>query len=577
MLQRQRDLPVGILLALMCLLGAVALTPPSSLGLLYYIVVRDNLSKALAAAMGMTLAWEWAAGRRAPRLCAGHTLFLLFVLSAAVSIVYCADRTAGAQRAHLFFSGFVVTLAGRRVFADRERILVFARWVAVVAAALCVIGILEDRRIIAIVTPDVKVGNQIASALGYPTVYGGFLLAAIAAVQCGWSLAERKADKALFGFALAMLFVNLYLSRTIAAWLMFGAMETVVLAGPLLNALRDARARRVLFAAAVIAAAVGISFMTLTVRGGKDIKYILRKAESAEKRHLGWSLALEMAGERPALGFGAGQFDVYLPLYRARAGQANYDWETDESMYYPINTDNFVLNKLVEQGAVGLALFLGIFAWTFAAAFRARGLTPPERRALVCQAAGVAAIVGYALFHFPFLAPGVWGLVWVNVSIVWALARKGAAEAAEEPPPANRAPAGRLAAAALFALCAYLFYLPLGMWINDVKMTRGVMLAATKGMEPAREQFESALPLVPKAWRYYYFHGRALAMNNRSGEAVEQLKIAAKMRPYNLLVLRQLMGGMSHDPAAAPAEIRALGEKLEKLDVEAPGGGAAQP
>lgn len=574
--EAQNNASGTFLTILMCLLGSVVLIPPPSLSPLYYLVLRDNLSEMLVAAMGMALIFSWARGHLKIKFCAGHLLLLLFVAGGALSILYCTDRVSGLQRVHLFVSWFVLTVAGFYAFKNRKNLIIYARWMAIVAIVICVLGLLEARHVVKIITPDVDVCNQIASALGYPTVYAGYLLAAIFLFQCGYAMADRRLDRALFGLALILLVLNLYFCRSLASWVVFIICEAMYVSPRLLNVFKSLRNRCILYAVVLVAAAALGLVLTRTDWADEDISHLTRKNESVGARLAGWDMAWDMIGERPILGFGAGQYEVYLPHYRARAGRGNYSWEHDAGMYYPINTDNFVFNRLFEQGFVGLALFLGVFLWTFHAAFvRSKSLSERDRRAVKCQGYGIAAILGYALFHFPFLSPCVWGMIWANVSIIWALSQKTGVSEISTPPHAHgnlskwAAAGGFTARCVLLLLFAFLLYLPLGRWVNDTKIKKGTEYATTENTNRFRGEFESALPLVPKSWRYYYFYGNALAMNKHNEEAVLQLKKGERLRPHSILILRSIRAALFLDKQADREELDSYTEKLREIDIEA--------
>lgn len=100
------------------------------------------------------------------------------------------------------------------------------------------------------------------------------------------------------------------------------------------------------------------------------------RSGSAKSRLLIWRVTLDMIADKPLAGFGAGGFNRQYMLYQARYFEQHPESELKtvaDNAAYPYNE---LLRVSVEQGAVGLLLFLGIFLAAFMKAADKRMLVP---------------------------------------------------------------------------------------------------------------------------------------------------------------------------------------------------------
>ena len=98
-----------------------------------------------------------------------------------------------------------------------------------------------------------------------------------------------------------------------------------------------------------------------------------------------WKNSLEMIRDRPILGFGMGNFDVFYPIYSQRAIK---DKLFSEELQ-PRNAHNDFIQTAVERGLVGLVLFITMFVTIFLMAHRlASRCLPPRVRLLSIGLAG---------------------------------------------------------------------------------------------------------------------------------------------------------------------------------------------
>ena len=120
-----------------------------------------------------------------------------------------------------------------------------------------------------------------------------------------------------------------------------------------------------------------------------------------------WRSALADVGDHPLLGSGAGTFEQYWNEHRPR----NYVAKDAHSLY---------LERLAEQGPVGLALILALVLYPLGVAVRYR------RDPVVLTAVGVlVAFTVHAGFDWDWEMPAVTGLALVGASAIMLSARDG--------------------------------------------------------------------------------------------------------------------------------------------------------
>ena len=556
--------PAGrVLLVCLCALAAVVLMPPSGPDVLYYVQAREHASRMIAGCAALAMCWAWMTGRLRVRPGPGHWLMAGLVLLALAGVWWSRDRAAALDAAHGMACWLVAAAAASVLFRNRVGARALPLWLAPVAMVVSVIGLLEWRGLAAGIMPDVDSSVQIASTLGYPSYYAGWLLGMVFVMQAGWVQCRGRGARWLCGAAALLLIGNLVLCRSWAALGVFAAAQ----AGWLLFIfMKQSRAvRRAVPAALLLLLLAGASLPWVLVSRAPRAAWGA-KADSMGLRVMKWRVALAMSTDHPLRGVGPGQYPVYYPLYRARLGLRRAAWETRPDIYYPVVADNDMLLRLVEQGAPGALVFALAMGWTvwfgFSAGHHARA--GPRSGARAAAAAGVFAVAGYGMFHFPFEAAGVWGPAWICVGAVWAAARQDVAPPEPSAAAATAQPTAPLAAAQvlLFMACLYMACLPAARWFGDVSMRRGARAAAAGDTAAAAAHFAAAPPGAPRSWRHFYYHGEALLLVGNRRAAAASLQRAASMRPYNLAVLRRLRIALRDGP---PGRVRGVEQRIRML------------
>lgn len=113
------------------------------------------------------------------------------------------------------------------------------------------------------------------------------------------------------------------------------------------------------------------------------------RSESAKARLLIWRVSMDMVTDKSLTGHGTGSFNQEYMLYQARYFEQHPDSQFQmfaDNAAYPYNE---FLHVLIEQGVVGLILFLGVFVSAFVTAVDKRMLAP------------LAGLLVFSLFSYP--------------------------------------------------------------------------------------------------------------------------------------------------------------------------------
>lgn len=211
--------------------------------------------------------------------------------------------------------------------------------------------------------------------MGNPGQLGGFqavvfLTAALLTVKTQ----SRKLRLFLLYPLLALIAYSLYLADSRAGWV-------AVIIG--LTVLFWAEIRRMLTARRWLLAPILLAVVLSAVA------LFNYRSESAKGRLLIWRVSADMVADKPLTGHGAGGFNQEYMLYQARYFEQHPDSEflmVADNAAYPYNE---FLHVLVEQGLIGVLLFLAVIVAAF--------VTTTDRRML----APLAGLLAFSLFSYP--------------------------------------------------------------------------------------------------------------------------------------------------------------------------------
>lgn len=249
---------------------------------------------------------------------------------------------------------------------------------------------------------------------GQPNPLGGFLamllplsicliLAALLRFMRGRSVASA-ATVVVHGLTGALLLAGLIATWSRGAWLACGAALLVVLL-----ALPRRLTRGILLSGGALLLAFGLwsagllpaslsarlASATEDYLGWQDMRGAIISPENypVVERLAHWQAALNMATARPWLGVGPGHYEVAYDQFRL------INWPEPLG-----HAHNFWLNQLAETGAVGLAVYAGMWGCVFICTWRARSHPDAGRRLVVIGLLGAwTGIAVHSLFDNLFV------------------------------------------------------------------------------------------------------------------------------------------------------------------------------
>lgn len=403
---------------------------------LYLVVAGGAVAFAITAWRSPTTgdtgtARESAAGGRLSRgidLAARALPWLLaaFLVLYALQSAYSSDLSKATEVVAFFLVPFAVLLV----------LLLEVRWTARLLGALLVLVVVEGLVFVAIGlgqfatrdlwwNPSVIAGNEVHtyfrvnSVFWDPNVFGRYLVLAVlaAAAYMVWT---RRSDRAL-GAAIAsgLLIVGLTLAYSQSS-------VVALLAGLVaLIALRWGTRWAVAVGATVVIAAVALVLLS-GVEPTSERSLNVRSSGRVTLVRGG----LELAGDRPAYGYGSGAFQEEF---------ANRYLEVDEPAGGAISHSEPV-TVAAEQGAAGVVLYGGLALAGLAALLGAAPGIPAGRTALV---ACFVAMIVHSLAYASFLTdPATWALLGLGLGLARAPVAAAVPEPAGRPTP-EPAPSAR--------------------------------------------------------------------------------------------------------------------------------------
>jgi O-Antigen ligase/Tetratricopeptide repeat len=245
---------------------------------------------------------------------------------------------------------------------------------------------------------------------------------------------------------------------------------------------------------------------------------------SLNGRPMLWRSALADVRDHPLLGSGAGTFEQYWNQHRPR----NYVAKDAHSLY---------LERLAEQGPIGLALVLALLIYPLAIAVRHR------RDPLVLTAAGVVvAFAVHAGFDWDWEMPAVTGLALVAASAIVVSARDGAAVALS-----NRWRVPLVAAALAVGAVAFVG------GIGNEAIASSADAAARGDYAKAESEARRAMSWAPWSDQGWVSLAAALVGQGRREDAAAALRTATRKDPVDWIAWRRLA-----DQTSDPERFHAL-------------------
>lgn len=277
---------------------------------------------------------------------------------------------------YLIWSCLNLLLPGRQIWFDA----VWRKWLVLVFIYVLVLSTARKRWVLwmvvsaGVVQALYAIGQQagyiasnhhlfpITGLMGNPGQMGGFqAVAFLSAALLAVKTPNRRLKIFLLFPFLSLLFYSLWLADSRAGWVAVGIGLLVLF---------HVEIRRVFSQRHWLV--VPIILVTIL----SVVALYAYRSESAQSRLLIWRVTMDMIADKPLSGFGAGGFNQQYMLYQARYFETHPDSEflmVADNAAYPYNE---FLHVFVEQGIIGLLLFLGIFVAAYWRSTDKRMLVP---------------------------------------------------------------------------------------------------------------------------------------------------------------------------------------------------------
>jgi O-antigen ligase len=317
----------------------------------------------------------------------------------------------------------------------------------------------------------------------------------VAALPLALALAAKKDNGRWWLFSPAVLLgaIHLLLTQSRAGWLgaaLGGGILLLAPSSPLRSDVARARLRRLALSGLLLAVGTGLLIPDLGPASLARLRSIVDPDQAtARVRLLIWRGALDLAARHPILGVGLGNFEFAYPEVRSVE-----EWHLSRRDVVD-DAHNEYLHAMAETGLLGLAVFLWFL---FRAARSARDLlrSPETREEALPLIAGLAGLLLYAGFGFPFKDPTSGAYWWMFLGYLSALGCREDAAAARTVPLALT----RFAAIAHSALAVLLVF---GTFLADLHVRRMQVFSRQGRDREAEAEYRAALRLYfPLAWTH---------------------------------------------------------------------------
>jgi O-antigen ligase len=326
----------------------------------------------------------------------------------------------------------------------------------------------------------------------------------VAALPIALALAVKE-DRWSWAFSSALLLgaLHLWLTQSRAGWLgaaLGGGILLLTLASPRKNEAARARLRRLALAGLLLAVGAGLTMPGLGPASVARLGSIADPGDpTARVRLLIWRGALDLIGRHPLLGVGLGNFEFAYPEVRSVE-----EWRLSRRDVVD-DAHNEYVHLTAETGLLGLAAFLWFLGRAARSARKVLG-TPEGREEALPLVAGLAGLLLYAGFGFPFKDPTSGAYWWMFLGYLSALGMRQSESA-------GRAIPVKWARVAAVPHCALATLLVFGSFLADLHVRRMQVLSRQGADAEAEAEYWAALQsYFPLAWTH---HLRSLVHDDR--------------------------------------------------------------
>lgn len=441
------------------------------------------------------------------------------------------DRAQALGKCALYFSWLAVTIVTASVFHRRPYFTKFVFLFAVGAGILLSFGITG------------ALGYQGGapygeSVFGISSAYGACLLAYLFFLQGASIAIESRAVKILAALVLALLVVRISWCDSYSLWILAAVGEVALLLW--WAARKGVSSWKIAVAILIFVAIAGGAFKHRLDR--REVTSPLKKKASVNVRLQRWDIARDMIKDRPLFGHGPGQYEVMFPKYRAEKGVEPGLWERDVFLPYEVNAENIIMTLLIENGFAGAALFLFAIGWSLFSGIKLARTDDWRSAVAPTFTIGLVMIFLYAMFHFPFVTPGVWPVIWIGAAMLWPDAPASVLAAA--PQKASFLKSNIPLTLVLSIVFAYFTLVAVVYSTSDDRASKAYIYARA-GKDGAPPETNALSAVVPPTWRQRAFYAEALSSDPGREEAARSaFKSVEKIRPYSIALYRRELSAL---------------------------------
>lgn len=360
-------------------------------------------------------------------------VFATLMLLSALSLTWGRSLYEGIQELLLLGAFVLAVILGYLLLRQRGIMELFMGMVVAVSVSLCVYGLMQYffffndfMEFMARHGMDYVITDRVNSRFLTPNVFAGFLNIAIPITVALMLIEKRKALVWLWGSALSLQLICLYLTQSRGGWIVF-ALIAVLLAIMIPNA--NWRRRWVILVIVVVLA-IGLAFLVSlhnpmegTYRGSnKDSGFgeeysgldVTAAAGSLRGRFAIWRGGLDMFSHNLAGGVGAGSYGLAMQQYQYHA-------------YFSTKAHNYLLETGAETGIMGLLLLslLSLLVLLRIRAVYKRGIGGDAKIIALVLWAAAAGFFAHNLFDISWFNPLTGAVLWLCVGGLFAVTAPG--------------------------------------------------------------------------------------------------------------------------------------------------------
>lgn len=256
--------------------------------------------------------------------------------------------------------------------------------------------------------------HRVGSSLVHPVSYGAFLIQLLPFCLLAWYTGRNILQRVFAMATTAVATLALFLTFSKGSWIVLG----IIIVWVMVFFAVFLRGSRAIYIVAVFLAVLAVFTGVFWQKLSDDLSD--RSEMSVSIRLKGWNAAIEGIGEHPLIGVGLKKGDDVVWSHLSDETRASLE---DGNLRLPV--DNYYLNIFLEEGLIGLILWLGMLLLLVVEGVRFIMRETPSRPWALAALVG---IVGISINTVTFDALLIWPnyiVFWVTAGLLHGLSQKG--------------------------------------------------------------------------------------------------------------------------------------------------------